>query len=86
MHIKDLKILLNNRDLKDIVIVDNCTINYMLQLTNGIPIKDFNGDKRDYHLYTLCKYLKTFKDVKDVREKITEDFRINDFVNAYMQH
>jgi TFIIF-interacting CTD phosphatase-like protein len=30
LHIKDLKVLLSGRDIRDIVIVDNCTINYML--------------------------------------------------------
>lgn len=84
LHIKDLKILLEGRELKDLIIVDNCTINYMLQLTNGIPMKDYNGDRRDFYLYSLCKYLKTFKDVEDVRNKITEDFKINDFVTACM--
>jgi TFIIF-interacting CTD phosphatase-like protein len=84
LHIKDLKILLESRELKDVIIVDNCSINYMLQLTNGIPMKDYNGDRKDFYLYSLCKYLKTFREVADVRDKITEDFRINDFVTACM--
>jgi len=85
VHVKDLKVLLFGRGLKDIIIVDNCTVNYMMQLTNGIPIKDFNGDKKDFYLYTLCKYLKTFKDTPDVRNKITEDFKINEMVQQCMK-
>ena len=53
-------------------------------MANGIPIKNFEGDRRDFYLYSLCKYLKTFKDVPDVRVKITEDFKINDIVASCM--
>ena len=57
MYIKDLSMLSVGRDLKDIIIVDNCSVNYMLQMTNGVPIKDYNGDKKDTILYNLTRYL-----------------------------
>jgi hypothetical protein len=41
-----------------------------------VPVKEYTGSKRDMSLYALTKYLKQFKEVKDVRAKITEDFAI----------
>ena len=37
-------------------------------------MREFNGDKQDLSLVSLTKYLKSMKDVVDVREKIKEDF------------
>ena len=59
--------LLANRDLKDLVIIDNQICNFTLQIHNGIPIKEFHGDKNDEVLKSLCKYLMEFVDCKDVR-------------------
>ncbi len=46
----------------------------MLNLQNGIPVREFHGDKQDLSLVSLTKYLKSMKDVRDVRVKISEDF------------
>lgn len=67
MFIKDLKILEEGRTLNDIVIVDNNIQSFFLQLSNGIPIYDYTGDKNDEVLLSLTEYLKTFIDVGDVR-------------------
>lgn len=37
-------------------------------------MREFNGDKQDLSLVSLTKYLKSMKDVIDVREKIKDDF------------
>ena len=46
----------------------------MLNLQNGIPVREFHGDKQDFSLVSLSKYIKSMRDVKDVRVKITDDF------------
>lgn len=48
-HIKDLRVLTlqHTRDIKDIVLVDNQISNFMLQINNGIPVSEFNGDRND---------------------------------------
>jgi hypothetical protein len=51
-----------------------------LQLSNGIPIYDYTGEKNDEVLLTLTDYLKTFINVYDVREKIDKDFRIKELL------
>jgi hypothetical protein len=39
-------------------------------LRNIVPAKNFSGNKKDYSLVALSRYLKAFIRVKDVREKI----------------
>ncbi len=57
-HLKDLRVLLDGRQIQDIILVDNRAIGFAaVHLTNGIPIKDFEGDKRDTELYLLTQYL-----------------------------
>jgi hypothetical protein len=56
--------------------VANTCGTYMFNLYNGIPVKEFYGNKQDLTLFTLMKYLKTFKGIADVRVKIKEDFNM----------
>lgn len=57
-HLKDLRVLLDGRRLQDLILVDNRAIGFAaVHLTNGIPIKDYEGDKTDTELYTLTNYL-----------------------------
>ena len=39
-------------------------------LRNGVPTKAFTGEKKDFSLVALLRYLKDFIKCKDVREKI----------------
>ena len=65
--IKDLRII-KNRDLKDMVIVDNLLHSFGLQIDNGIPILEFIDNQHDQELYYLEKYLNeayAFDDLRD---------------------
>lgn len=44
VYIKDLRII-KNRNLKDMVIIDNAVYSFGFQLDNGIPILPFYDDK-----------------------------------------
>ena len=66
-QILDLTILLGNRDLKDIIVVSNSCCKHMFHFTNGVPVKEYLGNKKDLSFYSLVRYLKSFKDIKDVR-------------------
>ena len=57
------------RDLKKVIIVDNCCDNYSLQPKNGINVIDFTGNKDDDILF----YLK--KDLINLYKKSPEDVR-----------
>lgn len=46
IYIKDLRIF-KNREMKNIVIVDNCCLSFCHNIMNGVPIIPFYDDKRD---------------------------------------
>ena len=74
LYVKDLDVLLN-RDLKNVVLVDNAAYSYSMQLENGIPIVPFYKSKDDDELIVLEDFLMGLKDVEDVRPVLKEAFR-----------
>lgn len=74
VYVKDLNILLADRTLADIVIVDNKIESYASNLENGIPITDYVGQENDDMLLILNRYLLKLRKVSDVREVILRDF------------
>ena len=65
--IKDLRII-KNRDLKDMVIVDNLLHSFGLQIDNGIPILEFTRNQKDEELKFVQNYLRPLAECQDVRE------------------
>ena len=65
LHLKDLKKL--GKNLKDIIIIDNCPISYELNEDNGIPIEAWYSDLEDNELLKLIPFLKYLSKVDDVR-------------------
>lgn len=63
---KDLRII-NNRDLKDLVIIDNSVFSFSFHIDNGIPIIPFYADKEDEEMMHLVYYLNCLTNVEDVR-------------------
>lgn len=63
---KDLRIIAN-RELKDLIIVDNAVLCFSLQIENGIPILPFYSDKNDDELLHLLFYLKSLAEADDIR-------------------
>ena len=64
-HIKDLRIL-RDRELCDIIIVDNLVHSFGFQLRNGIPILEFINDRHDSELPNLADYLVRAYNAKDL--------------------
>lgn len=82
MYIKDLSILLGDRALSDIIIVDNKVESYSTNLENGIPIISYYGQEGDLMLKKLAIYLKkNIKDAEDVRQCIARDFYVKDLAS-----
>jgi hypothetical protein len=53
---KDLRVI-GNRDLRNIFLIDNSSLNSIPQLTNFIPIIPFYFDKNDRELVKLAAFL-----------------------------
>ena len=67
-YVKDLKKI--NKDLRNIVFVDNNIMSFKLQEKNGIPIKSFYDDVDDIELFKLIPILKNLSGFYDVRIEI----------------
>ena len=80
LYIKDLTIL-RNRNLKDIVIVDNSVYCFANQLSNGILISSFFNDQEDSMLLNLINYLNLLFDSEDVREENKKYFQFENYLN-----
>jgi CTD small phosphatase-like protein 2 len=52
VYIKDLRVL-RNRDLANVLLVDNAAYSYYFQLENGVPIIPYYDDKTDKELLSL---------------------------------
>lgn len=72
VYVKDLRVL-GNRNMHEMVLVDNAAYSFGYQIDNGIPVIPFYDNKTDQELKHLIPYLKFLSNAKDVREinKIT---------------
>ena len=78
IYVKELKKL--NRDLNDLIILDNSPMAYSFDNDNGLPIKAWYEDKADKELNKIFKILEFLSKVKDVRnfiKKFVDNNEIN---------
>lgn len=78
--IKDLRII-KNRELKDIILVDNLAHSFGFQIDNGVPILEFHNNKKDAELKFLADYLIEAADFNDVREFNRKKMRLNELAD-----
>ena len=76
IYIKELKKL--NRDLNDLIILDNSPLAYSFDNDNGLPIKAWFDDKNDNELDKIYKILEFLSKVKDVRNYIKKFVKNNE--------
>ena len=69
IFVKDLKRL--NRDLKNVIIVDNSPLSYAFNHENGFPITSWYDDKNDTELIDIIPILEFLSRVNDVRKIIS---------------
>lgn len=67
IFIKDLRVI-RNRDLKDVILVDNSVFSFGFQLDNGVPIIPYFNDPTDQELVYLAQYVLSLSECSDVRE------------------
>lgn len=81
MFVKDLRVI-GNRDLENLVLVDNASYSFGFQLDNGIPIIPFYDSKQDIELLSLAKYLESLATCKSVKELNRKTFRLRDIAES----
>ena len=79
-YVKDLKILEDNYDLKDVVIIDNSVLSFAYHLDNGIPISPFYDTKNDTELLDIADFLLEYADENDIRNKLKEVYKLNEYL------
>jgi CTD small phosphatase-like protein 2 len=80
VHIKDLRVIAN-RNLSDMLLIDNAAYSFGFQLENGVPIIPFYDNKSDQELRHLIPYLKFLSSAKDLREINKQTFRLHHYIN-----
>lgn len=80
-YVKDLRIL-EDRLLKDIIIVDNSVISFASQINNGIPILPFREDKKDAEFLQLIQIMEEISQEKDCRNFIKNKFKISEIMST----
>ena len=78
IYIKELKKL--NRDLNDLIILDNSPLAYSFDIDNGLPIKAWYEDKNDNELdkvYFILEFLSKVKDARNFIKRIVDNNEIN---------
>jgi CTD small phosphatase-like protein 2 len=85
VYIKDLSIF-KNRDLKDMIIVDNAVYSFGAQLSNGIPITPFKDDAEDSEFLCLMNYINAIKDCDDLRLPNREAFKMEQIFKFNMDN
>lgn len=83
-NIKDLRIF-TNRNLKDVVLVDNNAFSFAYQLDNGVPIISWYDDPADMELKHLIAYMKILALAEDVREVNRRTFSLHTFHKDYIR-
>ena len=74
---KDLRII-QDRQIQDIILVDNSIVSFAFNLENGVPISAFTRQIQDEELLYLVSYLEEVYSFPDVREHISKTFRLKE--------
>ena len=82
VFIKDLRIFAN-RNIPDLIIVDNAVYSFGYQLDNGIPILSWKDDPKDRELLNLMGYLKSLAKAKNMLQLNRKTFKLRKFYSMY---
>ena len=79
-YVKDLGILEDCCDLKDVVLIDNSVLSFAYHLDNGIPISPFYDSKNDCELLDISNFLLKYADEDDLRDRLREVYKLNEYL------
>jgi len=83
-YIKDLRII-KNRELKNMIIVDNLVHSFGFQVENGVPIIEWTGNRADQELKYLQDYLIEAKKFDDLRDYNRQKLRLVELANSNIE-
>jgi len=83
-YIKDLRII-KNRDLKNMIIVDNLVHSFGFQIDNGVPILEWTGNKKDQELKSLVPYLVDAKNHDDLRQYNRDKLKLTELAQSKIE-
>ena len=81
-YLKDLGIL-KNRDLRNVVIVDNSIISFSKHLSNGIHVQSYFGQSNDTSLLYLIPFLESIAQVNDIPAELDKKHGLNTLFRWY---
>lgn len=81
MFVKDLRVI-GGRDLEEMVLVDNASYSFGLQLDNGIPIIPFYDSRQDVELLVLGKYLEKLHKSRSMKEANRKWFKLREMAEC----
>jgi len=83
--VKDLRII-DDRDLNNLILVDNSIISMAFNIDNGIPVAPFyRWTKNDEELLFLHSYLDELYHIEDVREHNKDKFKLKEIQDGKLQ-
>ena len=78
IYVKDLSII-KDRNLKDVVLVDNSIISFAFNMDSGVPIKSYyRDDKEDEELLYMANYLEEAHQYPDIRQFNKVKFKLSE--------
>lgn len=75
--IKDLR-MIENRELKNVVILDNYVHSFAFNVDNGIPILEWRNQKEDDEFLYMIEYLKDLATAEDTRRYNRDHIRLSE--------
>lgn len=84
IFVKDLRIFVD-RQIRDLVIVDNAAYSFAFQILNGIPIISWYNDMDDRELFKLIEYLRVLSRVEDIRVVNQFTFHLDSFYEDFIK-
>lgn len=77
-YLKDLEII-QNINLKDMILIDNSVLSFAFQLDNGVPIIPYYNAPTDSELFLLSYYLGAIASYNDLREANRKNINLKDY-------
>lgn len=81
MFVKDLRVI-GGREIENMVLVDNASYSFGLQLDHGIPIVPFYDSRQDIELLVLAKYLEKLAASKNIAEVNRKAFKLREISDS----